>query len=76
MLLPSALAPDGIPPSNLRTVGLLPFIYVFPALALSSLKSQTVAVGMSFTSLESLIFTIPDLRPHAQRLHGLAHHEV
>jgi len=40
MLLPSALAPDGIPPSNLRTVGLLPFIYVFPALALSSLKSR------------------------------------
>ncbi|MBE9508251.1 MAG: hypothetical protein IMY86_09400, partial [Chloroflexi bacterium] len=39
MLLPSALAPDGVPPSNLRTVGLLPFVYVFPALALSSLKS-------------------------------------
>ena len=32
MLLPSALAAGEITPSNLRTVGLLPFIYVFPAL--------------------------------------------
>jgi len=34
MLLPSALATDEITPSNLRTVGLLPFVYVFPALGL------------------------------------------
>ncbi len=34
MLLPSALATNEITPSNLRTVGLLPFIYVFPALGL------------------------------------------
>jgi 4-amino-4-deoxy-L-arabinose transferase-like glycosyltransferase len=39
MLLPSALATGEITPSNLRTVGLLPFIYIFPALALSNLKS-------------------------------------
>jgi hypothetical protein len=37
MLLPSALATNEITPSNLRTVGLLPFIYVFPALGLWAL---------------------------------------
>jgi len=40
MLLPSALATGEITPSNLRTVGLLPFIYVFPALALSIIARQ------------------------------------
>jgi len=40
MLLPSALATGEITPSNLRTVGLLPFIYVFPALALSIIAQQ------------------------------------
>ncbi len=39
MLLPSALATGEITPSNLRTVGLLPFIYVFPALGLSAVVS-------------------------------------
>jgi 4-amino-4-deoxy-L-arabinose transferase-like glycosyltransferase len=39
MILPSALATDEITPSNLRTVGLLPFVYVFPALGLFVLKS-------------------------------------
>jgi hypothetical protein len=39
MLLPSALASDEITPSNLRTVGLLPFVYVFPALGLSGLTN-------------------------------------
>lgn len=34
MLLPSALATGEITPSNLRAAGLLPFIYVFPALGL------------------------------------------
>ncbi len=38
-LLPSALATGEVTPSNLRTVGLLPFLYVFPALGLSALKS-------------------------------------
>ena len=37
MLLPSALATDEITPSNLRTVGLLPFLYVVPALGLWTL---------------------------------------
>jgi hypothetical protein len=39
MVLPSALATDEITPSNLRTVGLLPFVYVFPAVGLFALKS-------------------------------------
>ncbi|MDY6874966.1 MAG: hypothetical protein SWK90_02000 [Chloroflexota bacterium] len=34
MLLPSALVTGDITPSNLRTVGLLPFTYLFPALGL------------------------------------------
>jgi hypothetical protein len=37
MLLPSALASDEITPSNLRTVGMLPLVYVFPALGLWAL---------------------------------------
>ncbi len=39
MLLPSALAVGDITPSNLRAIGLLPFIYIFPALGLSALHS-------------------------------------
>ncbi len=39
MLLPSALAAGEITPSNLRAAGLLPFVYVFPALGLSVLQS-------------------------------------
>jgi len=38
MILPSALATGEITPSQLRTVGLLPVVYVFPALALTELK--------------------------------------
>jgi hypothetical protein len=37
MLLPSALATGDITPSNLRAAGLLPFVYLFPALGLSTL---------------------------------------
>jgi 4-amino-4-deoxy-L-arabinose transferase-like glycosyltransferase len=37
MLLPSALATGEIIPSNLRAAGLLPFVYVFPALGLWSI---------------------------------------
>ncbi len=37
MLLPSALAVGDIIPSNLRTAGLLPFIYLFPALSLGAI---------------------------------------
>ena len=40
MLLPSGLAVGEITPSNLRAAGLLPFVYMFPALGLSVLKSQ------------------------------------
>ncbi|MCJ7739092.1 MAG: glycosyltransferase family 39 protein [Anaerolineae bacterium] len=38
MVLPSALASGEITPSQMRTVGLLPMVYVFPALALNELK--------------------------------------
>ena len=44
MILPSALAMGEITPSNLRTVGLLPFVYVFPALGLFALKSVLARV--------------------------------
>jgi 4-amino-4-deoxy-L-arabinose transferase-like glycosyltransferase len=49
MLLPSALATGEITPSNLRTVGLLPFIYIFPALALSNLQSLISTLKSSVT---------------------------
>ena len=39
MLLPSALAIGDVTPSNLRAVGLLPFVYVFPAIAVSAVAS-------------------------------------
>jgi len=42
MLLPSALAVGEITPSNLRAAGLLPFIYLFPALGLAALKTQVL----------------------------------
>ncbi len=45
MLLPSALATGEITPSNMRTAGLLPFVYVFPALGLSFLKSQILRLS-------------------------------
>jgi len=38
MILPSALATGEITPSQLRTVGLLPMVYVFPALCLARLR--------------------------------------
>jgi hypothetical protein len=40
MLLPSALAVGEVTPSNLRTAGLLPFIYLLPALGLRAIASQ------------------------------------
>jgi len=40
MLLPSALATAGIAPSNLRVVGLLPFLYIPPALPLATLVTR------------------------------------
>lgn len=39
MILPSALAVREITPSNLRVIGLLPFIYIFPALGLTAVLS-------------------------------------
>jgi hypothetical protein len=59
MLLPSALATGEITPSNLRTAGLLPFIYVFPALALSNLQSRISNPKSRIPNLESQ----PTIRP-------------
>ena len=42
MLLPSALATGEITPSNLRAVGLLPFLYLFPAAGLWTLVEFAV----------------------------------
>ncbi len=45
MLLPSALATGEITPSNLRVVGLLPFIYVYPALGLWAIVALVRRLG-------------------------------
>ena len=45
MLLPSALATGEVTPSNLRAVGLLPFVYLFPALGLAELRSRVLHLG-------------------------------
>ncbi len=48
MLLPSALAVGGLAPSNLRAVGLLPFVYVLPALGLVAIVNglRRILVGV------------------------------
>ncbi len=43
MLLPSALATGEITPSNLRTAGLLPFVYLLPALGLDLVRDKVLA---------------------------------
>lgn len=50
MVLPSALATEEITPSNLRTVGLLPFLYIFPAVGLFRLK-VVLARGMDWLGI-------------------------
>jgi hypothetical protein len=45
MLLPSALAVGEITPSNLRVVGLLPFLYIFPAVAVAELVRYVTGRG-------------------------------
>jgi len=65
MLLPSALATGEVTPSNLRAVGLLPFVYVFPALALSALASglsglvSEVSPRLSPATFHLLLVTLP-----------------
>ena len=44
MLLPSALATNEVTPSNLRTVGLMPFVYVFPAVGIWAVGQWLVRV--------------------------------
>ena len=58
MVLPSALAFGEIIPSNLRTAGLLPFIYLFPALGIAAIKSQITDrkwLNLPYWSLVTLI---------------------
>ncbi len=47
MILPSALATGEITPSNLRAVGLLPFVYAFPALAIATLLRLAIRNSQS-----------------------------
>lgn len=57
MLLPSALATGEITPSNLRAIGLLPFIYSFPALAaVSLLRSVVPAACLDRWALGLILF--------------------
>jgi len=56
MLLPSALAVGDVTPSNLRAAGLLPFIYLFPALGLAALGSQ-ISRHSSFVILLLVLLT-------------------
>ncbi len=53
MLLPSALAVGDVTPSNLRAVGLLPFIYVFPAAALGALLARAERVARRWRGLDT-----------------------
>jgi hypothetical protein len=51
MLLPSALAVGDITPSNLRAVGLLPFIYLFPALSIQAVLDAAHSLLAPFRAL-------------------------
>jgi 4-amino-4-deoxy-L-arabinose transferase-like glycosyltransferase len=60
MLLPSALAVGEVTPSNLRAAGLLPFIYLLPALGLCAIISQ-IKNHRSKTALHllpSIVYTL------------------
>jgi hypothetical protein len=48
MLLPSALTVGDITPSNLRAVGLLPFVYVFPALGIQAVLDAAHSLPAPF----------------------------
>jgi len=41
MILPTALATNEIVPSNLRAIGLIPFVFIFPAMGVALLLKQT-----------------------------------
>jgi 4-amino-4-deoxy-L-arabinose transferase-like glycosyltransferase len=66
LLLPSALAAGEITPSNLRAAGLLPFVYVFPALGLSMLvhtasrfvRRRRLAFGVFHLTFAILILVV------------------
>lgn len=71
MLLPSALATGEITPSNLRTVGLLPFIYIFPALAVVSImRAARPKLQMDFCGLGATVLILAILTPLAATAYG------
>ena len=53
MLLPSALAVGDVTPSNLRAIGLLPFVYLFPVTALEALLTRAVHVTRRWHGLDA-----------------------
>jgi hypothetical protein len=56
MLLPSALATGEITPSNLRTVGLLPFVYAYPALGVGAVVALLRRLLAQRTVLTRFLF--------------------
>jgi len=76
MLLPNALATGEITPSNLRAAGLLPFLYLLPALGISVIKAQipepnlqppTSSLHSPLSILRSLLSS---LQPPTSNLHS------
>jgi 4-amino-4-deoxy-L-arabinose transferase-like glycosyltransferase len=62
MLLPTALAMDDIVPSNLRAIGLLPFIIILPALALdASMNLLRKPFGSLLGALSGLKPAVPSI---------------
>lgn len=59
MLLPGALATDGVIPNHLRAVGLLPFVYIFPALGLRTLVNGIRRLLASNSQSSSFGFLLP-----------------
>jgi 4-amino-4-deoxy-L-arabinose transferase-like glycosyltransferase len=62
MILPTALATSEIVPSNLRAIGLIPFIFYLPALGLILVLDQLYAILLTAKTLRSPGFTGTALR--------------
>jgi 4-amino-4-deoxy-L-arabinose transferase-like glycosyltransferase len=72
MLLPSALATGEITPSNLRAAGLLPFLYLLPALGISLIKAQIPKPNIQPPSRRAGTRPAPtNLQPPTSILHSL-----
>ncbi|GAB4147791.1 MAG: hypothetical protein Fur0021_06930 [Candidatus Promineifilaceae bacterium] len=57
MLLPTALAVNEIVPSNLRAIGMLPFLYLLPAFSLAALLDH-IPIRLPRHSLDVLLFLL------------------